>query len=207
MTHPDLAVSVYPLERLTRLYDGMEQLDDDAWGDGDAQEQYHMPHHDGEAWSVRQGDSWETVPVAEDWEDFDENEYSGSEADSDEPMEIDADQWGESGSIDTSDALSDGSADALAEPITLDSGADSPQRSQKETQLNEATTSNNEEDAGKFVWKQFDILASTPPDHAFFTSQPVSPSKSFLGRISKEYRVLANSLPGTFPRSLSERVD
>jgi ubiquitin-conjugating enzyme E2 O len=42
----------------------------------------------------------------------------------------------------------------------------------------------------------FRILASAPADHAFYTSPPAQPSKSFLSRLRKEYKVLDSSLPG-----------
>ena len=48
-------------------------------------------------------------------------------------------------------------------------------------------------------WKRFDVLPSAPPDHAFYGTPPAQPSRSFLARLSKEYRVLSSSLPGTFP--------
>lgn len=48
-------------------------------------------------------------------------------------------------------------------------------------------------------WKRFEILASAPVDHAFYSSVPAQPSRNFLARLNKEYRVLSTSLPGVWP--------
>lgn len=45
-------------------------------------------------------------------------------------------------------------------------------------------------------WKRFDILSSAPADHAFYSEPPAQPGKSFMTRLNREYRALANSLPG-----------
>jgi ubiquitin-conjugating enzyme E2 O len=48
----------------------------------------------------------------------------------------------------------------------------------------------------ELAWKRFDILPCAPHDHAYLSSTPSQPSKAFLGRLRKEYRVLSSSLPG-----------
>ena len=45
-------------------------------------------------------------------------------------------------------------------------------------------------------WKKFTFLPSAPPDHAFFDTPVAQPSKTFMTRLNKEYRVLGSSLPG-----------
>ena len=45
-------------------------------------------------------------------------------------------------------------------------------------------------------WKKFAFLPSVPPDHAFFDTPVAQPSKTFMTRLNKEYRVLGSSLPG-----------
>jgi len=45
-------------------------------------------------------------------------------------------------------------------------------------------------------WKKFSFLPSVPPDHAFFDTPVAQPSKAFMTRLNKEYRVLGSSLPG-----------
>lgn len=49
-------------------------------------------------------------------------------------------------------------------------------------------------------WKRFEVLTSAPADHAFYTSVPTRPSKQFMTRLQKEYRILASSLPGEHPQ-------
>ena len=45
-------------------------------------------------------------------------------------------------------------------------------------------------------WEKFAFLPSVPPDHAFFGTPVAQPSKTFMTRLNKEYRVLGSSLPG-----------
>lgn len=45
-------------------------------------------------------------------------------------------------------------------------------------------------------WKKFAFSPSVPPDHAFFDTPVAQPSKMFMTRLNKEYRVLESSLPG-----------
>lgn len=45
-------------------------------------------------------------------------------------------------------------------------------------------------------WKKFAFLSSVPPDHAFFDTPVAQPSKTYMTRLNKEYRVLGSSLPG-----------
>ena len=46
-------------------------------------------------------------------------------------------------------------------------------------------------------WKRFDILPSVPTDHAFYDRPVARPSRTFMGRLQKEYRALSTGLPGT----------
>ena len=46
-------------------------------------------------------------------------------------------------------------------------------------------------------WKRFDILPSAPTDHAFYDRPVPRPSRTFIGRLQKEYRALSTGLPGT----------
>src|SRR5205085_1059048 len=49
---------------------------------------------------------------------------------------------------------------------------------------------------------------SAPPDHAFYSSTPAQHSKFFLTRLSREYRVLASSLPESIiVRTYEDRAD
>jgi ubiquitin-conjugating enzyme E2 O len=56
--------------------------------------------------------------------------------------------------------------------------------------------------------KRFDILPSAPPDHAFYITTPGQHTKSFLGRLAREYRVLQSSLPESIiVRAYEDRTD
>ena len=47
-------------------------------------------------------------------------------------------------------------------------------------------------------WKRFEVLPAAPADHAFYNTTPAQPSRNFMTRLTKEYKALQNSLPGTF---------
>lgn len=58
-------------------------------------------------------------------------------------------------------------------------------------------------------WKPFVILPTAPRDHAFFNQVPASqPTKAFMQRLNKEYRVLSSSLPeDIIVRAYEDRTD
>lgn len=64
------------------------------------------------------------------------------------------------------------------------------------------TDADESEESEDGPWKRFDVLATAPADHAFYSTVPSQPSRSFLSRLTKEYRALSSSLPGGFPSSL-----
>jgi ubiquitin-conjugating enzyme E2 O len=45
-------------------------------------------------------------------------------------------------------------------------------------------------------WKRFDVLSTAPADHAFYDRPVAQPSRSFMARLHKEYRALSTGLPG-----------
>lgn len=187
VTHPNSTTSVYPLERLTKLYDGFDQLEDDGWDDIEGGEdedsgegvwlkddqgiwQYHLHDADDDDWEEMEGNEDEETP---------------SQADEDEDFSMDVD---EVQSLESSMATS---------MTTFPSAAFHNQDEDTEPATSpnpEGGTSENT--AGDTPWAHFDILPSAPQDHAFYSSAPAQPSKVFLGRLSKEYRVLSSSLPG-----------
>jgi ubiquitin-conjugating enzyme E2 O len=64
VTLPNGAVAKYPLERLTRLYDTLEQLED-LWGEGSVQEDPehdHVHDHDVEVWAMDEDGIWQAQP-------------------------------------------------------------------------------------------------------------------------------------------------
>jgi ubiquitin-conjugating enzyme E2 O len=186
VTHPDLTVKAYPLERLTRLYDGIEQLEDQVWEDDppdghDSEQQ--------EVWAMSEDGTWQPADGHDpNWEDEDET--------------MDVDGW--------NDDINGGSPNEDDKLLVQDPNLHIPAKSTVTTAstTEEQVMSNLDSvsvspDAGKTSisseenpWKRFDILSSAPVDHAFYASTPSTPSKTFLSRLNREYRVLSTSLPG-----------
>lgn len=184
----------YPLERLTRLYDGIEQLEEDAFDAGS--DDGHSHGEDEETWAMDEDGIWRPETQENDeWEDI---SMQGVEAEED--IEVDEVE----GLMEVNSVLSP------SEPTqTKTMGSDAP----ADTDLRPLEGSEGapvvevvgvqQDDLGEGIqWKRFEILSSAPPDHAFFSSPPALPSKSFLGRLSKEYRVLTSSLPGPWSQNL-----
>lgn len=204
--HADQSKAVYPLDRLTKLYDGIEQLEDDMWaGEGDPEESTLSSSSDSR-WVTDENGVWHLKPEGEDEDEWEEagEEYEDDEDDDDDEMDVDEDEWDED----------DNSPSTQAESMTISrpetpritpNGA-GPTYPPPNPLLNvpafpdlvERASDDPDSDASGdgLPWKRFDILSSTPLDHAFYGSNVAEPSKSFLGRLRREYRVLSNSLPG-----------
>ena len=168
MTHPDSSDGVYPLHRLTRMYDGIEQLENDLWGESE---------EEGGAvetsWSTSTFDG-DCLPVSEkQWEDTPE-----------EAMSQDSSSEGQETGDDTYMGV-------IEEPMTSE-----------DTFVKDLV--NIEDGRDENSWTLFKILGSTPLDHAFYASPPAQPSKAFLSRLRKEYRILDSSLPGQCIRPLKK---
>lgn len=187
-----MEVSVLPLDRLTRLYDSLEQIEDDGWdeevSDRDSNEEYS------EGIWLQDGDGvWRYEKNSDDdeWEETDEEP---------EEMEVDI-PWTET---ESSPGLDDDSLNPPPSNATPDladsvsplptSPSTSPEMSQ-ELVVNTTSKDMVEEDDDS-LWKRFEILPSTPIDHAFYSTSVGQPSRAFLARLTKEYRALSNSLPG-----------
>lgn len=199
---PDLSSVVLPLERLTRLHDGLEQLED-MWGDDMSEEQGSFIDADEEA------ETWATNELGE-WvrrEAGDADEWSTD----DEGMEVDEDGWSSSDptALQPSEAtptLASLTPDEVKTPEALSIRPISPDvpkdvATNEDVHMNGAdagpSTPRSSSDADLDLhWKRFDILPSAPVDHAFYGSAPAQPTRTFLARLNKEYRVLASSLPG-----------
>jgi ubiquitin-conjugating enzyme E2 O len=167
VTHPDSSDGVYPLHRLTRMYDGIEQLENDLWGEeggGAVDKSSPTATLDGDCLPVGEG-QWEgTSEEAMSQGAFCEGQENGGN-----DMNICV--------IEESMASENMSVNDLA---------------------------NIEDGPDENPWTLFKILGSTPVDHAFYTSPPAQPSKSFLSRLRKEYIVLDSSLPGQCIPSLDK---
>ena len=79
ITLPNGTVAKYPLERLTRLYDTLEQLED-LWGEGSAQDDLEndpVHDHDTEVWAMDEDGVWQAQANGdenEEWEETDEDD-------------------------------------------------------------------------------------------------------------------------------------
>lgn len=195
---PDSTATNLPLERLTRLYDGLEQLED-MWdddlsdsGDSFASNEPHEP-----IWALNEQGEWEADP------DVDGDDWSTDE----EGMNIDGEGWLSSdptalrstNDVPPADGKLMDNDMQVAESPTIRPIPDTPSDVLRDVavadELHKLSVSASEEDKEQY-WKRFDILPSAPIDHAFYTSVPAQPSRQFLARLSKEYRVLTSSLPG-----------
>jgi len=184
--HPDSTVKTYPLERLTRLYDGIEQLENEGWAedaiDGSCSETE-------EVWAMNEDGTWRPDDSNDpDWEDEDE-EFNDAHSTMDWTYDDDKNASAKQDAIDTTPPK----PSPVLSPVNL--GSDSMDVTAGEKDLDSAHAGANAGDDGE-NWKRFDILPSAPVDHAFYSSTPATPSRTFLSRINREYRALANSLPG-----------
>lgn len=193
VTHPNTEVSVLPLKRLTRLYDSLEQIEDDGW-DEEASERDSNEEYSEGVWLQDADGVWRYERNSDDdeWEETDED-----------PEEMDVDiPWAETGSL---PGLDDDSINPPPSLATLDpadlvsplptSPSTSPEMSQ-ELVMNTTTVKDTVGVDDDSLWKRFEILPSAPADHAFYSTSASQPSRTFLTRLTKEYRALSNSLPG-----------
>jgi ubiquitin-conjugating enzyme E2 O len=196
---------------LTRLYDGIEQLEDE-WDDG-ASEGYRSFSDEGDRpWVMETDRTWhpEQAGAGNDWE------HVNDDMDVDDDEDVDSVQ--RNNSVEQGGTLIwPGEVSDILTPETIlipnieagyMEGLDTGQRLRDEccspldecdevsTMLESADFQDDDHD--KTVWKRFGISATAPPDHAFFSSSPSQPSKLFLGRLRREYHILATSLPGKY---------
>jgi ubiquitin-conjugating enzyme E2 O len=196
VTHPDWTVETYDLRRLTRLYDGIEQLEDDQWDAGS--EGYHSYDDDDDSeqqWAMDQDGVWRPAQPSEEWEDVSsthDDHDDDMHVDEQEIMEVDHALWE---SEDTEPEVH-----LIRPEINQDEmGVEETGSATEPSQLTIASTTLGFEEndfSDSVQWSRFEILSSAPVDHAFYSSSPAQPSKAFLGRLNKEYRALKSSLPG-----------
>jgi ubiquitin-conjugating enzyme E2 O len=208
VTHPDTSVAVYPLDRLTRLNDGIEQIEGEMWGD--EMSDGHGSYADGEeVWTMDQDGVWQ--PRSHD----DEDGWEETDADDEEPMNIDAPGWAEDDqTISPVDVRPPSPIPVTDGPTDLKPGSEHheghnsnsthpvvrpPSPDVPKDVSDDIGMADGESERSDMLWKRFDILPSAPIDHTFYSTTPAQPSKSFLARLTREYRVLGNSLPGLYP--------
>ncbi|KAK7468727.1 hypothetical protein VKT23_003230 [Stygiomarasmius scandens] len=203
--HPDNIIFAYPLERLTKLYDGIEQLEDEIFEGGASsfeEEESWIQNEDGEWVPQDKSDEWE------EYDDYDEDDYMDTEdgiyqiPGSDMQDGDDADDM----LMDITPPLSASATPKVASAEDLN--GDSLPASQKEdedTDMKDGSPDNEDESTS---WKRFDILPQAPPDHAYYSTVPVQPSRNFLSRLQREYRILSSSLPDSIlVRAFEDRAD
>lgn len=215
LTHPNGAVRSYPLQRLTKLYDGIDQLEDDMW-DEMSEHQHHGAEHTN-LWTITEEEGASEPPDSDSGDDWPDDDYDdGTEEEDETAVEVptvdgDGRTWPDVPlgplevvpgllSSDLISSMCDGpetpQADVAPTPVTpLAHAAD--RLPSPDVPKDASPSPDLDSDEPESPWKRFDVLPSAPVDHAFYTSAPAQPSKAFLGRLTKEYRVLASSLPGS----------
>jgi ubiquitin-conjugating enzyme E2 O len=187
VTHPDWTVVTYPLERLTRLYDGIEQLEEEGFDvvsdDG------HSHSEDEETWAMDEDGNWQpNMQDNDEWEDASMQDIQDDDFNQNNEGLVEMDNI-----ISPSEA-----AQTEAEEPGVPTDASEPSEGSEGVTVSEVVADSQNDPIEGIQWKRFEISSCAPPDHAFFSSAPAQPSKSFLGRLTKEYRVLTSSLPGPF---------
>ncbi|KAF7320120.1 Isocitrate lyase [Mycena kentingensis (nom. inval.)] len=209
VVHPNGVKHTYALTRLTKLYDGIDQLEDGMWDDGS---EGLPPGEEGQwDWGSDNGsaDDWGSNGYA--GEDGDVVEIHGDEQDAGNDLVL---SWPASAGPEDADMETPRGDDALAESILEaqfsnarltdpdvpnDTEADAPE----DVPLQDA-----DEDSEETPWKRFEILPSAPVDHAYYATPPAQPTKVFMSRLTKEYRALSSSLPDSIlVRAYEDRVD
>lgn len=184
------------MQRLTKLADGLEQIED-LWGD-DVSEGEDVSdvdiEGDVEVWEMDGEGQWIGVEDEED-----NGDWSTDEGDEDVAMDVEEDRW----STDPTIRHSQDHELPLVVPTSA-RNTDNPSSStrpnppdvpQDATEMD--VTEADETENGESHWKRFESLPSAPVDHAFYSSTPATMSRGFMARLSREYRALQSSLPGT----------
>ncbi|KXN83875.1 putative ubiquitin-conjugating enzyme E2 23 [Leucoagaricus sp. SymC.cos] len=203
VTHPESTKRTYHIERLTILYDGLETLHEEIdFQDSNTHEQADDAE---DLWTMEDGEWCQVSTLGDEdgWEDDDRDE-------DDVDMDVDANH-----TINGNDA-----ADLDAMDIDFNPGPSSLSKEYVFKEIvNHAGSSTGmmapangdvktKMKTEELPWKKFDILSSTPMDHAFYSHPPAQPGKSFMARLNREYRVLTNSLPDTIVvRAFEDRTD
>lgn len=214
LTHPNGTVKSYPLQRLTKLYDGIDQLEDDMW-DEMSEHQHHGAEHTN-LWTITEEEGTSEPPDSDSGDDWPDDDYDDGTEEEDETAVVEVPTVDGDGrawpdvplgplevvpgllSSDLISSMCDGPETPQAEvapaPVTPSAADRLPS---PDVPKDASPSPDLDSDEPESPWKRFDVLPSAPVDHAFYTSAPAQPSKAFLGRLTKEYRVLASSLPGS----------
>ncbi|KAI0041793.1 hypothetical protein FA95DRAFT_1584625 [Auriscalpium vulgare] len=227
VTMPNGRVAIYPLERLTRLYDTLEQLED-MWGDElSAQDDGEEEHNHEEVWAMDEDGQWQAQPDGGDgdeWEETDEDEdFIDMDEDENEDIELATGTQIQNGgwldhvispeenvSMEPAHETATASTSPIPPSTVRSTSPDVPRDAtdEKDDVADDGIGANGAVDHATMPWKRFDLLPEAPRDHAFHSSTPSQPSRSFLGRLQKEYRALSSSLPDSIiVRAYEDRSD
>lgn len=202
---PDSTANNLPLERLTRLYDGLEQLED-MWDDdlSESGDSYGSQDEPEQVWAMNERGEWEVD--ADDGEDWSTDEGEAMEVDGNGWLSSDPTAMQLAEDVAVAEIKVPAEEDATPEPPAAEARP-VPEHIPEDVGPAENGLAASEEEKEKY-WKRFEILPSVPIDHAFYTSVPAQPSRNFLARLSKEYRVLSSSLPDSvIVRTYEDRND
>lgn len=196
VTRPDWTVATYPLEQLTRLYDGIEQLEDEVWdGESDGYHSYSDGEEADQQWAMQEDGVWRPEEPSDEWEDIsstgehaDYDTADEMQQDTQDIMEVDQALWDSEDAEPTMHEI-----EPTPTPVqpAVEKAKPQPGPGPAKTEVGD-----DSEDLDSAEWSRFEILASAPPDHAFYSTPHAQPSKAFLGRLNREYRALKSSLPG-----------
>ncbi|KAH9486595.1 putative ubiquitin-conjugating enzyme E2 23 [Psilocybe cubensis] len=181
VTHPDSSIQVYPLDRLTKLYDGIEQLEDDVWDEGSDGEHSYT---DEEEWAMNEDVEWDNAM---------DTRVSDDE---DDAIQVDEE-------LRSPEHGMPGDDEEISPNVSHNMGPVAEAIFQNPDLSTEGQTADNHIDdiSDGIQWKRFEILPSAPSDHHFYSTPPTQVSRAFLSRLSREYRVLRSSLPGKYNQS------
>ncbi|KAL1940019.1 hypothetical protein VTO73DRAFT_9354 [Trametes versicolor] len=193
---PSADTVVVPLERLTRLYDSVEQLED-LWGDDEGTVE---DEDDVEVWEMDQDGHWVEGTMDD---DDDEWESADEELDPADSMDVEGGEW--SPSTDTVTIP----PPVPAETLMAVDGALPPEPQPSATAKSPSPHPSKEAgDVEDGPWKRFEVLPSAPVDHAFYNTPPAQHTRQFMARMSKEYKALQSSLPDSIlVRAYEDRTD
>ncbi|KAI0734484.1 hypothetical protein C8Q72DRAFT_880146 [Fomitopsis betulina] len=204
---PSGNTEILPLQRLTKLADGLEQIED-LWGD-DVSEGEDVSdvdiEGDVEVWEMDGEGQWIGVEDEED-----NGDWSTDEGDEDVAMDVEEDRW----STDPTIRHSQDHELPLVVPTSA-RNTDNPSSSTRpnppdvpQDAMEMDVTEADETENGESHWKRFESLPSAPVDHAFYSSTPATMSRGFMARLSREYRALQSSLPESIlVRAYEDRTD
>jgi len=208
---PDSTLAVLPLQRLTKLYDGLEQLEDLFGDDASEGEEGSDMEEEVSVWALDDEGRW-VQNVQDDGEEWSTDE------DEDEPMDVDEEGWSSSDptvlqlhdieAAIISETPLNAPGDAALEPLppSVTARPLSPDVPKDATEIEEVDKAEIDDTDAR--WKRFEMLSAAPVDHAFYSSLPAQTSRAFMARLSKEYRALQTSLPESIlVRAYEDRTD